>query len=257
MRLFPRVSPLFESIAQVRHGFFTRQGGVSQGLQRGLNTSLLTAENPGHSQENIRRIEAHVGAPLVLCKQVHGRAVLTVDQGFLNTLDPWHPPEADAMVTSMSGVALGVRTADCVPVIWVDPQSQTVGVTHAGWRGALAGILEATRQHFVHPPLVAIGPSIQQNAYEVGPEIFHDFCDQTPGNQVFFQKKKHLYLFDLPGYVYTQLKTLNVQKVDWIQEDTYHNPHLYFSCRRAAHRQEPIFGNMASVVCWNKRASIQ
>lgn len=247
--LQPRLSNLLVQIPGLKHGFFTRQGGISQAGFASLNLSTKYGDDAAKVEENKRRVQDFLGASLVIGSQVHGSTVRFVKE------PPLFPWVVDGLVTTKKGLALGVLTADCVPVLWADPRERKIAVTHAGWRGTLAGVLQNTRALFKNPPFVAIGPSIQQSSYEVGSDVYQAFlsCDERAFS--FFKPHKDLYLFNLPGYVDTLVTTLNVAAIDWIKEDTYTQPQLYFSYRRATHEKMDQVGLMVSAIAWtnNKR----
>ena len=243
--LKPVYSPILSSIPHLKHGFFTRNGGVSLPPYDSLNMSILH-DNSDHVHENRRRVQDFFKAPLVIAKQVHGCDVKKIDHVPTSSLT------ADGMVNYDNPLVLGVLTADCVPLLWADPLSRTTAVTHAGWRGTLAGVIENTRAYFNHPPYVAIGPCIQQKSFEVGHDVYDAFIHKDTQASSFFKPHKDLYLFDLPGYIYGLLKTLNIMMIDWIQEDTYTLPDKYFSYRRSCHHDQPNSGNMVSAIIFEK-----
>jgi YfiH family protein len=246
--LKPRLSPMLSSIPGLSHGFFTRQGGVSTGPFESLNGSSKYGDCPKAVSENCQAIQDHLqGTHLVSLIQVHGTHIIPV-------LGPCEKPQkGDGLLTHTPGVMVGVLTADCVPLLWACPQSQRVAAIHSGWRGTLGGIVEKARELFSSPPYVAIGPAIQQASFEVGLEVYEDFChkDSTAG-QFFLPcpEKKTYYLFDLPGYIYDTLGRLKVREIDWIQENTYSAEDIYFSYRRSTHRHESAFGCQVSAIGW-------
>lgn len=214
------------------HGFFTRRGGVSQGPWASLNCSLSSQDDPAHVAENRARIQNHLGAHTLLgLHQVHGPEVATVTT-------PWSPgqgPRADAMVTALPGVALGIITADCTPVLFHDREKGIIGAAHAGWRGALAGVLEATIAAMqtlgatrIH---ATIGPCIHQPSYEVGPDLRDAILAHDPTHEKFFAEGRpgHWH-FDLPAYCTARLAPLAA--VDTIQADTLADEPRFFSHRR-------------------------
>ncbi len=239
--------------AHCRHGFFTRQGGVSRGVYQSLNCGLGSGDDLDAVHENRSRV-LHQILPeqggLVTCFQIHSATVVPVQS-------PWAPmaaPEADAMVTDVPGIALGVLTADCAPVLFVAPG--VVGAAHAGWRGAIAGILEATIDAMValgsaKPEIrAAIGPTINQDSYQVGPDFPAAFVNQDPANAGFFAPSAQAgyHQFDLPGYVAQRLRRSGLAEVDECTADTYANADLFFSYRRSVHRCEAGYGRALSVV---------
>lgn len=195
----------------IRHGFFTREGGVSSGIFASLNCSLGSGDDVTKVAENRRIALAELGLGpdrLVICHQVHGADVVVVDQ-------PWrheNRPRADAMVTKRRGTALGILTADCAPVLFADDQAGIVAAAHAGWRGALSGVVEATiaamlREGASLPRIkAAVGPCIGFSSYEVGAEFPAPFLAQSADNAKFFRDaaREHHHLFDLGSYVRTR-----------------------------------------------------
>jgi polyphenol oxidase len=239
----------------IRHAFFTREGGVSQGLYASLNCGAGSADDPDAVAENRSRAMALLDLPvsrLVTLSQVHGTDVIAVDQ----------PPPAgttltgDALVTSEVGLALGILTADCAPVLLADRRGAAVGAAHAGWRGALGGVLDATlakMQDMGASPksiVAAIGPCIGQRSYEVGPEFPAPFLAEDSANIDFFapaRREGHL-LFDLPGYIARRLARLGVNDVTRVPTDTCRDETRFFSYRRATLRSEPDYGRQLSVI---------
>jgi YfiH family protein len=236
----------------VRHGFFTREGGVSEGLQASLNVGER-GDTPENVAENLRRIaEAMQVAPnnLISCKQIHSIKVMAVDK-------PWsEKPEADAMVTKTKGLALGIKTADCAPVLFHDAQAGVIGAAHAGWRGAVGGILEETlkaMQKLGAKPentTTVIGACIQQNSYEVGPEFPEAFLKQDSTNERFFKKapRENHSLFDLPGYCKHRLLLSGVKTAQSLGFDTCSDETRFFSYRRRTLHDEPDNGTLLSVI---------
>ena len=216
------------------HGFFTRRGGVSAGPFASLNCSLSSPDDPLAVSENRDRVRAALGAThLVGCTQVHGVAVATVT-------DPWapgHGPRADAMVTARPGIALGVITADCTPVLLHDAAAGVAGAVHAGWRGALAGVLEATIAAMAslgatRPGIAAaIGPCIRQPSYEVGPDLRDAVLARDADDARFFlDGRPGHWRFDLAGYCAARLAGLG--RVDVLDADTMADETRFFSHRR-------------------------
>ena len=231
--------------APIRHAFFTREGGVSEGLYASLNCGFSSADDVARVTENrARAMRALAIAPgrLATVKQVHGAEAIEVEA-------PWAPseaPRADALVTRVPGLALGILTADCVPVLFADPKARVIGAAHAGWRGALAGVIEAAVAAMedlgaaAQRTVAAIGPCIAQASYEVGPEFPRRFLAQDPANSAFFvpSAKTGHFLFDLEGYVAQRLKALGVGAIAVADANTAAEPSRFFSYRRACLRGE-------------------
>ena len=240
----------------VRHGFFTREGGVSSGIFASLNCSLRSGDDLAAVGENRRRAMAELGLgpdALASVYQVHSADIVMVEQ-------PWQAdarPKADAMVTTRKGVALGILTADCAPVLFADERAGIVAAAHAGWRGAVGGVLEATVAKMREEGasltrlIAVIGPCIGFNSYEVGPEFPAPFLAQDPDNARFFraaQRPRH-HLFDLPGYTRARLTVAGVQHIDWVGGDTAREEERFFSWRRTCLKGEKQFGHQLSAIC--------
>jgi YfiH family protein len=236
----------------VRHGFFTRKGGASSGVFAGLNCGAGSSDQSDMVRINRGRVaEAMDLAPdrLVSAHQVHSADVVTV------TAPMQDRPRADALVTNTAGIALTVLTADCQPVLFADAQAGVIGAAHAGWRGALDGVLEATvdameRLGADRDRIAAvIGPSISQRAYEVGPEFFEDFLADDPANARFFANGDgDRMLFDLPGFGLARLRAAGVGSAEWTRHCTYSDAERFFSYRRSTHNQEADYGRLISAI---------
>jgi polyphenol oxidase len=239
----------------VRHGFFTRRGGISEGLFGSLNCGF----GSGDPAENVSRNRAialdRLGLPgdrLVTCRQTHSAAIVTVDE-------PWRredAPSADGMVARAPGVALGILAADCAPVLLHDPVARVIGAAHAGWRGALGGVIEATvaRMAALGAELrhirAGIGPCIGSSSYEVGPEFPRLFLAEDPAAAAYFapaQRAGH-FLFDLAGYVAHRLGQAGVALVQRTAHDTAAEEERFFSYRRACLRGETAYGRGLSAI---------
>lgn len=241
---------------RVRHGFFTREGGVSQGLYASLNCGPGSKDDPASVRENRRRAMALMELPeeaLATLYQTHSNEVVRVRE-------PWtadKAPQADAMVTDRPGIALGILTADCAPVLLADGKSGIIGAAHAGWKGALGGVLENTVKAMVEmgakaPKIVAaIGPCIGHRNYEVGPEFPAPFLAEDKVNADYFAPspvKADHFLFDLPGYISRKLARLGVTEVTRVPADTLRDEARFFSYRRATLRGEADYGRQLSVI---------
>ena len=243
-------------INRIRHGFFTREGGVSLGIYASLNCGAGSADAPAAVVENRRRAMAMLDLPeqaLVGVHQAHTAQVVTVDA-------PWpageRPPVADGLVTTRPGLALGILTADCAPVLLADRRQGVIGAAHAGWKGALGGVLDNTIAAMVAlgatpaSIVAALGPCIGQRSYEVGADFPLPFLAEVADNADFFapgQRSGH-YLFDLPGYVSRKLARLGVQDVTRVPADTCRDHRRFFSYRRATLAGEPDYGRQLSVI---------
>lgn len=256
----PKTPPMLEPItdaglgamAGIKHGFFTRQGGVSEGIYAGLNTGLGSRDNTAHVKENRRRITDHLGADAFLTVHQHHSALC------IRTRAPWNPsvaPRADAIVTSTPGLAICAQAADCGPVLFADRQAKVIGAAHAGWKGALFGVLEATIEAMEAEGAyratiqAVLGPSISAKAYEVGPDYAARFTDINADYQRFFtpsQKPGHM-MFDLPAFTLERLAQAGV-KARSVGRCTYGEPALFYSYRRTTHHGDADYGRLASAI---------
>lgn len=242
-------------IAGISHGFFTRQGGVSTGLYGALNCGLGSRDDPDLVRQNRSRVAKALGAPreeVMTLYQVHSATALVVDRPF----EAGKVPRADALVTRTPGLVIGALAADCTPVLFADPEARIIAAAHAGWRGALGGILESTVETMIGIGAVrrriraAIGPCINQAAYEVGPEFEAEFLSADPGNAGFFTRSSvdTRPRFDLPGYVEHRLLGAGLEIVERRSPCSCDNESLFFSYRRATLRKEPDYGRQISAI---------
>lgn len=251
----PVRSPALDAFgsAGIRHGYFTRAGGISDGIYGSLNIGTGSQDDPARVRENRRRVAAWMGvAPerLASVYQVHSPDAVLVRE-------PFHGerPKADALVTDRPGVALGVSTADCGPVLFADPDARVVGAAHAGWKGALTGVLENTvdameaigarRERIV----AVLGPSIGPGNYEVGPEFVARFLADRPDNARYFVPSANPghSMFDLNTYTVDRLARAGVT-AGKLDRCTYAEEDLFFSYRRTTHRKEPDYGRQISAI---------
>lgn len=250
----PLTADSLTEMTGVKHGFFTRVGGVSGGLYASLNVGFGsddTAENVRRNRE--RAVSALDGAQaLNTVYQIHGKTVARADEAW----DPASAPKADAMVTDRPGIAIGILTADCAPVLFADPVSRVVGAAHAGWRGAVGGVLAATVEAMEELGAsrsnirAVVGPTIAQASYEVGPEFPAPFLEEDPENKRFFRpsiRETH-HMFDLVGYVESRLAALDLEAVTRIDRDTCAEEDLFFSYRRSTLRREADYGRELSAI---------
>ena len=247
-------SDLFDG--DIRHGFFTRDGGVSDGIYGSLNCGAGSSDLPGNVIENKRRAADRIGVAgdrLVTLYQVHSVEVVAVTDADEVLADR---PEADAMVTDRPDIALGILTADCAPVLFADPAKRVIGAAHAGWKGALGGVVENTvaameklgaRRDDIR---ACVGPCIAQASYQVGEEFPAPFLAADPGAGAFFaadnEPGKHR--FDLRGYVMSRIAGSGVARSAAIELDTYARDDLFFSYRRTCHRGETDYGRGLSAI---------
>jgi polyphenol oxidase len=242
------VSPLLSAIPGLRHAFFTREGGVSGGLYDSLNGGIGSNDDPAHVAENRRRMAEEMAvtpAHFLSVHQIHSPDAVVAT-------GPWQGPSrprADAIVTRTEGLSIGATAADCGPILLVDPKARVIGAAHAGWKGALTGIVESTVEAMEKLGaerggiVAAIGPLIRQHSYEVGSEFVERFVEADAENAPFFlpaQREGHA-MFDLAGYIRMRLENAGVLMIDDIGVDTYSDERFY-SYRRSVHRQEPDYG---------------
>jgi polyphenol oxidase len=239
----------------IRHGFFTREGGVSGGLYASLNGGVGSKDNIEHVAENRARMAAAIGVTpdrFVTAYQIHSPQVVVVET-------PWTAetrPRADAIVTRMRALAIGISTADCGPVLLADPKAHVIGAAHAGWRGALTGVVEATIEAMERLGATrgeiraALGPMIRQQNYEVGNDLIERFRGEDPASSRFFApaaRDGHA-LFDLPGYIDSRLTRAGIRYIEDVGHCTYADPDLFFSFRRTTHRGEADYGRHVNAI---------
>jgi YfiH family protein len=253
MSLEPLQSPLLAGLAGIRHGFFTRRGGVSEGLYASLNVGRGSKDDPAAVRENRTRAASwfEVGEPALLCAyQVHSSIAHVVD-------GIWEQPrECDALVATLPGLVCGALSADCAPILIADAKARVVASVHAGWRGALGGVVAAAVEAMqaqgaeTQRMIAAVGPCIGPHSYEVGLDFLERFANEAPGFERFFapgvsdQKR----LFDLPGFVLSRLNDAGVAKAEWIGADTLADETLFFSNRRAVLRGDGDYGRLLSAI---------
>ena len=243
------------SLPGIRHGFFTRQGGVSDGLYASLNGGIGSRDSEANVVENRARMAAAIGvepAQLVTAYQIHSPRVVVAETAWTSQARP----RADGIVTRARGLAIGVTTADCGPILLADPRAQVIGAAHAGWRGALSGIVEATVDAMEQLGAArgrlraVLGPMIRQPNYEVGPDFIVRFSAEDPGSSRFFAsaaRQDHA-LFDLAGYVVARLARAGVAEAIDLGLCTYADPTRFFSFRRATHRAEADYGRHVNAI---------
>ncbi|MDA1101104.1 MAG: peptidoglycan editing factor PgeF [Proteobacteria bacterium] len=237
------------------HGFFTRRGGVSDGVHDGLNCGYGSDDARDSVAQNRARVaQALAVSPeaLVTVHQFHGVDVVLAERAWLHN----DAPRGDAMVCTSPGIALGILTADCAPVLFADAENGVIGAAHAGWRGALAGILDATVQVMEDKGarrdniVAVVGPCIAQPSYEVGPEFLATFIAQDPNFSKFFASSSRVdhHNFDLAGFVMARLGGLGLEQSHDIALDTYADDSLFYSYRRACHRDESDYGRQIAAI---------
>ncbi len=241
-------SSLLSDLPGLRHAFFTREGGVSEGIYESLNGGLGSKDDPTRVNENRRRMAQALNVQpshFLTVYQVHSPDVAIVTEPWPND----ERPHADALVTRTPGLAIGITTADCGPVLFADLKARVIGAAHAGWKGAFGGVIEATlnametlgaRKQDIR---AAIGPLIRQPSYEVGAEFVERFSATDADNARYFipsSRPDHA-MFDLAGFIRTRLERAGIEAIDDVGLDTYADPR-FFSYRRTTHRAEPDYG---------------
>jgi len=237
-----------------RHGFFTREFGVSEGIYAGLNCGTGSSDNPALVKINRARVAEATGLPsdaLLSLHQVHSADVIKV------TEPEWSGdrPKADAMVTKTKGIGLSILTADCAPVLFSDPDAKVIGAAHAGWKGAMNGVTDNTIDAMIRLGAnrenisAAVGPCISQASYEVDQEFFETFADENPDcTRFFINGKGDKMQFDLPSFVLHRLREAGIKTAAWVGECTYAAPKKFYSYRRTTHAGEPDYGRLISVI---------
>lgn len=242
----------------LRHGFFTRRGGVSGGIYASLNCGHGSADERAHVSENRTRVMAALGFPaggaqqLNTLAQIHSAEVVRLRRA----LPPGQHPKADALVTDVPGLVIGVLAADCVPVLFADTAGTVVAAAHAGWKGALGGVVAATvaaMDEMGAPAeriVACVGPCIQQQSYEVGAPLRRQFVDADENNNAYFRdaERSGHFMFDLSNYVTHRVEAAGVAEVERLPLDTYSREQDFFSYRRATHREESDYGRQVSAI---------
>ncbi|MGH6801148.1 MAG: peptidoglycan editing factor PgeF [Methylocella sp.] len=250
------VTPLRASILDgpgLAHGFFTRQGGVSTGVYASLNGGVGSQDDPPLVAENRRRMAAHLRidpAHLHVPYQIHSTTALIVTQAF------GERPRCDALVTSMRGLGLGVTGADCGMVLFADRGAQVIAAAHAGWKGALDGVVEATLEAMETlgarraSTAAALGPTISRENYEVGAEFAGRFIAKSSDYKRFFSASRRAehFMFDLPGFIAMRLQLAGIGTFEDVARDTYAEPETFYSYRRCVHRNEPDYGRQIAAI---------
>lgn len=248
-------APELSAYPNVRHAFFTRQGGVSEGIYASLNGGLGSSDDRAAISENRRRMAEQLSVraeALVSLHQVHSAEAVLVEAPFAAD----QRPRADGMATRVPGLALAISTADCGPILFADPHAGVIGACHAGWRGAFSGVIEATVSAMEGlgarrgSMLAVLGPTISQAAYEVGPEFVRTFLDADAEFARFFSpstRPDHA-MFDLPAFIGTRLSAAGIGRAVDLGLCTYADETSFYSFRRTTHRGEPDYGRLISAI---------
>jgi YfiH family protein len=246
------------TLSRIRHAFFTRSGGVSQGVYSSLNGGIGSRDAPEKVAENRARMAAALGVTaerFITSFQIHSPDVVVANQ-------PWTPesrPRADAIVTQVPRLAIGVSTADCGPLLFADSEAGVIGAAHAGWRGALLGVIEATVAAMERLGAkrtriaAALGPTIRQSNYEVGPEFVERFLAADPANMRFFDpsQRESRAMFDLCSYIAQRVEQAGLMQFEDLGLCTYEEPERFYSYRRSTHRDEPDYGRHINAIALN------
>ncbi len=252
--MLPVLTSSLLDLPGLRHAFFTRQGGVSQGIYAGLNVGQGSGDRPEDVAENRRLASDHFGLPVAALStayQIHSSKALIADASWGTVR-----PEGDAVVTATPGLICGALAADCAPILLADPNARIVAAAHAGWKGALSGIAEATVEAMVQKGarpehiVAVVGPCISQDSYEVGLEFEARFLADEHANAGFFKpgESPEKRYFDLPGFVLARLQRAGLESCAWIGADTCTDAQRFYSNRRAFRRGEPDFGRLLSAI---------
>ena len=251
----PITADCLAEVAHVAHGFFTREGGVSEGIYAGLNCGAGSKDDRERVMENRELVAAHLGTSgtqLLTCYQIHSAEAVVVREAWTFA----SMPRADALVTDVPGIAVGALAADCAPVLFADSEARVVAAAHAGWKGALGGILESTitKMESIGAKRgrirAALGPCIGPQSYEVGPEFEARFLEQEGGHARFFSRRpgRDRPYFDLPGFVRDRLARCGLDTIENCTTCTYDDETRLYSYRRATHRGEPDYGRQISAI---------
>jgi YfiH family protein len=241
-----------ETLGAIRHGFFTRKGGTSSGIFQGLNCGTSSSDQTEAVKINRGLVADAMQVPLdnlTGVHQIHSAKVITIHSANTDL------PKADALVTATKGIALSVLSADCQPVLFADAKTGVIGAAHAGWKGALDGILAQTVEAMIaigakrKNICAVIGPCISQRAYEVGPDLMDSFMEQDPDNTRFFaQGNKDRLQFDLPGFGLKCLREIDIPTAEWTHHCTYSDPDRFYSYRRSVHQKEADYGRLIAAI---------
>jgi len=247
-------SKRLKNISNLKHCFFSRKNGVSKGIYNSLNCGINSKDSRENVIQNINIVSKKLNCekkPIVALNQNHGNKVVC----FNNQEDVKNKIIGDAIVTTLKNVGISVLTADCAPILFYNPQKKIAGCVHAGWKGALNGIIENTVDKFLELDsntrnlVAAVGPCISHHHYEVGQDFYKKFVDQNKNNQQFFivlNDKK--YLFNIRSYINAKLIRLGINNIDHIEMDTFSNKENFFSYRRSKKNDDKDYGRCISVI---------
>jgi len=250
-------SPLLKTIPWIKHGFFTREDGASKGIYEGRNCGPGSSDQLEHIKANrnlvLEELDALPLIPLLSCYQIHSNQTITVNTPW-DVYDRANCPQADAMIANQEETYLGILTADCTPILFADKTQPIIAAAHAGWKGAISGIIENTISEMIKKGakidniVVSIGPSIAQHSYEVGQEFYDNFLKQDKTYESFFLEKENSFYFDLKAFVASKLKEAGIMHFDIQPQDTYADEKKFYSFRRTTHRSEKDYGRQISMI---------
>ena len=247
-------SKKLKEINNIKHSFFSRKGGVSKGIYQSLNCGLGSEDDKKNVLKNLKLVANNVGCKeehLITLNQTHSNKVIY----FENEKSIKNKQSADAIVSKAKNVGIGILAADCAPILFYDPKNKIIGCAHAGWKGALNGIIKNTIKKFnelncnINDLIVVVGPCIKKENYEVKNDFYKKFVGQNPGYSEFFEKiMDDKYTFDLRGFINKEIYNLNVKNVENIKMDTFSESNFFYSYRRSLISKEKDYGRCISVI---------
>jgi len=247
-------SQKLKKFKNLKHCFFSRNGGVSKGMFNSLNCGIGSKDKKVNVLKNLEIVSQIIGCQnenLITLNQIHSDKVIYF--GEQNLIK--NKMSGDAIVTKVNKVGIGVLTADCVPIFFYDPKNKVIGCTHSGWKGALNGIVTNTIGKFIEINskteniVAAVGPCIKKSSYEVGKDLYEKFISKNKKNNIFFESKdKNKFFFDLRGFINNELQNLNIKQIDNIEIDTFTEKNTFFSYRRSLFNKEEDYGRCISVI---------
>jgi len=242
---------------KINHGFFNKKGGQSKGIYKSLNCGIGSSDNKKNIKKNLRFVCKKINPTykkLVLLNQIHSNKFHFLNKNYKNYKKKLI---GDALITNQKKIIIGVLTADCVPILIYDKNRKIISAIHAGWKGAYKGIVKKVINFLLKNGsesknlIAAIGPCISQKSYEIKKDFKTKFLKQSKKNEIFFKKIKNKTYFCLNKYVYYQLKSLGLKKIDIINKDTYNPKNNFFSARRSIHKKENDYGRNISIIMIN------
>jgi len=241
----------------IRHGFFNKKGGQSKGIYKSLNCGIGSSDNTKNVNSNLKIACRKISSSykkLILLNQIHSSKFHFLNKNYKKNKKKLI---GDALITDQKKIIIGILTADCVPILIYDNDRKIISAIHAGWKGAYKGIVKKVIKFLLKSGsksknlVAAIGPCISQKSYEINKDFSTKFLIQSKKNEIFFKKIKNKTYFSLNKYVYWQLKSLGLKKIDIIDKDTYDPKNNFFSARRSIHRKENDYGRNISIIMIN------